>query len=83
MMMDEAVRILILVAMAGSACAAFVGAYALGRRRGREDAARSIGGAPVEERLARIEAIVETTALEVERVGEAQRFQARLADGTK
>lgn len=49
MMMDEAVRILILVAMAGSACAAFV----------------------------------ETTAVELERVGEAQRFQARLAEGTK
>ncbi len=31
------------------------------------------------ERLARIEQIVETTALEVERVSEAQRFTARVA----
>jgi len=37
------------------------------------------GSGPVEQRLARIEAAVDTIAIEVERISEAQRFAARLA----
>ncbi len=37
-----------------------------------------LDGGPMETRLARIEQIVETTALEVERISEAQRFVTRL-----
>jgi Zn-dependent protease with chaperone function len=38
-------------------------------------------GADLEARLARIETAVETIAIEVERNGELQRFNARLAQG--
>ena len=47
-------------------------------RRTRAGASNPATLGRMEERLARIEAAVETVALEVERLGEAQRFNARL-----
>ena len=40
---------------------------------------QSLGSVAIEQRLARIEAAVDTIAVEVERISEAQRFAARLA----
>lgn len=46
-------------------------------REGRRSPATHDANAALAARLARIEQIVETTALEVERVGESQRYAAR------
>lgn len=57
---------------------AFAGAYFIGKSRAQKD----LVGAPADpallERLARIEQIVETTSIEVERISEGQRFTTRL-----
>jgi hypothetical protein len=42
---------------------------------------KPLGDADAQHRLARIEAAVESIAIEVERISEAQRFSARLAAG--
>jgi hypothetical protein len=50
------------------------------RYREKSLAARTGGGStlPQDQRLARIEAAIETVAIEVERISEAQRFTTRL-----
>ncbi len=42
---------------------------------------KPLADADADQRLARIEAAIETVAIEVERISEAQRFSARLAAG--
>jgi hypothetical protein len=74
--MDNAVFLMLIGLVAGTS--ALVGAW-WQRRRDRRDAAIRAEGLPVaSDRLDRIERIVESTALEVERVMEHQRFATRL-----
>jgi hypothetical protein len=71
------IPILGILFVSGVSFAALAGAYAMGRLRGERDVVAR-GPVSLEERLARIEALVETTAIEVERVAESQRFRAKL-----
>lgn len=48
-------------------------------RADNNDGERLLASGAVEQRLARIEAAVDTIAVEIERISEAQRFAARLA----
>jgi hypothetical protein len=62
---------------------AFAGAYFFGKSRGQKE---SLGGGRDPElaaRMARIEQIVEATAVEIERVSEGQRFTTRLLSEKK
>jgi hypothetical protein len=62
---------------------AFVGAYFYGKSKGHRE---SLGGARDPElaaRLARVEQIVEATAVEIERISEGQRFTTRLLSEKK
>lgn len=66
-----------LLAGIGILAGAFAGAYFFGKSRGQRDTlARS--DPELLARVARIEQIVETTAIEIERISEGQRFTTRL-----
>jgi hypothetical protein len=61
---------------------AFAGAYFFGKSRGQS--ALHVGRDPeVMARLARVEQIVESTAIEIERISEGQRFTTRLLSEKK
>ncbi len=63
----------------GVVAAGLAGAYFIGKERGRRaalDQAAQTGGAT--DMLARTERALEAMSLEVERIGEAQRYSARL-----
>ena len=67
-----------LVASIGIMAGAFAGAYFYGKSKGHKE---SLGGGRDPElaaRLARVEQIVEATAVEIERISEGQRFTTRL-----
>ena len=71
-----------LLAGIGILAGAFAGAYFFGKSNGRE----SLGGGRDPElaaRLARVEQIVEATAVEIERISEGQRFTTRLLSEKK
>ena len=55
---------------------AIAGAYFLGRSRGSGRALEREAG-PSEARLVRIESLLETLSIDIERIGEAQRYAAR------
>jgi len=57
---------------------AFFGAYLLGKSRAQQEAVRSGRDPELMHRLARVEQIVESTALEIERISEGQRFTTKL-----
>jgi len=66
--------------------AALFGAYLFGKDRGRREAlSGGAQGSPLNpEQIARTERALETLALEVERIGETQRFTAKmLAEAAK
>ena len=63
--------------------AAFAGAYFMGRSRAQQDIMRSGRDPELNQRLARVEQIVEATALEIERISEGQRFTTRLLSDRK
>jgi hypothetical protein len=57
---------------------AFVGAWAMGRMRGQQEAEEDrLRAAESEARLVRVERLVEAMSLDLERMAEAQRFAAR------
>jgi high-affinity K+ transport system ATPase subunit B len=58
--------------------AAFAGAYFFGKSRGQNETIRAARDPELVERLARVEQIVEATAIEIERISEGQRFTTRL-----
>lgn len=75
--MDNAVFLIVMAIVAGTS--ALVGAWWQRRRSRRDAALRAEGSLALPDgRLDRIERIVESTALEVERVMEHQRFATRL-----
>ena len=57
---------------------AFAGAYFFGKSRGQRDALSMSTDPELMARVARIEQIVETTAIEIERITEGQRFTTKL-----
>ena len=67
----------------GILAGAFAGAYFFGKSKGQKE---SLGGAndpEVLHRIARVEQIVEATAVEIERISEGQRFTTRLLSEKK
>ena len=66
------------VMVTGLLASAIVGAYFFGRGRAPQDV-RSSTADTNERRLARMEALLEQLATDVERVGESQRYVARLS----
>jgi hypothetical protein len=67
-----------LVAGIGVLAGAFAGAYFFGKSRGQRDALGSASDPELLVRVGRIEQIVETTAIEIERISEGQRFTTKL-----
>ena len=57
---------------------AFAGAYFFGKSRGQSDTIRAARDPELVARLTRVEQIVESTAIEIERVSEGQRFVTKL-----
>jgi hypothetical protein len=57
---------------------AFAGAYFFGKSRGQRETLHAGRDPEVMARLARVEQIVESTAIEIERISEGQRFTTRL-----
>ena len=62
---------------------AFAGAYFFGKSRGQREALRTGSDPELLARIARIEQIVETTSIEIERISEGQRFTTKLLSETK
>jgi hypothetical protein len=67
----------------GILVAAFAGAYFMGKSRGQQEAVGAGRDPELVQRLARVEQIVEATALEIERISEGQRFTTRLLSDRK
>ena len=67
-----------LLASIGVLAGAFAGAYFFGKSRGQRDALSMSTDPELMARIARIEQIVETTAIEIERITEGQRFTTKL-----
>ena len=67
----------------GVLAAAFAGAYFMGKSRAQQDTMRSGRDPELSQRLARVEQIVEATALEIERISEGQRFTTKLLSDRK
>lgn len=62
---------------------AFVGAYFFGKSRGQRESLGAGRDPEVLNRIARVEQIVEATAVEIERISEGQRFTTRLLSEKK
>lgn len=62
---------------------AFAGAYFFGKSKGQRETLRTSRDPEVMARLARVEQIVESTAIEIERISEGQRFTTRLLSEKK
>jgi high-affinity K+ transport system ATPase subunit B len=62
----------------GVVFAAFAGAYLFGKSRGQQQTLKTARDPELVERLARVEQIVEATAIEIERISEGQRFTTKL-----
>ena len=63
--------------------AAAAGAYFMGKNRAQKEGLRAATDPELVARVARIEQIVEATAVEIERISEGQRFTTRLLSDTK
>ena len=63
--------------------AAAAGAYFFGKSRAQKEALQTGMNPELLTRLARVEQIVEATAIEVERISEGQRFTSRLLSEKK
>jgi hypothetical protein len=62
---------------------AFAGAYFFGKSRGQRDTLQAGRDPELMARMARVEQIVESTAVEIERISEGQRFTTRLLSEKK
>lgn len=67
----------------GILAGAFAGAYFFGKNRGQREALTSTRDPELVNRIERIERIVEATSIEIERIGEGQRFTTRLLSDKK
>jgi hypothetical protein len=57
---------------------AFIGAYFFGKSKGQREALSAARDPELIARIARIEQIVESTSIEIERITEGQRFTTKL-----
>jgi hypothetical protein len=62
---------------------AFAGAYFFGKSKGQGDTLRAARDPELMARLTRVEQIVESTAIEIERISEGQRFTTKLLSEKK
>ena len=62
---------------------AFAGAYFFGKSRGQKETLQAGRDPELVARMARVEQIVESTAIEIERISEGQRFTTRLLSDKK
>ena len=62
----------------GVLAAAMGGAYLYGKERGRKEAGETLKGGATADMIARTERALDALALEVERVGEAQRHASKM-----
>jgi hypothetical protein len=62
---------------------AFAGAYFFGKSKGQRDTLNAGRDPELMARLARVEQIVESTAIEIERISEGQRFTTKLLSEKK
>jgi hypothetical protein len=67
----------------GILAGAFAGAYFFGKSRGQRETLGTPRDPELSHRLARVEQIVEATAVEIERISEGQRFTTRLLSERK
>ena len=67
----------------GILAGAFFGAYFFGKSRGQREAMLTDRNPELTARLSRVEQIVESTAIEIERISEGQRFTTRLLSEKK
>ncbi len=67
----------------GILAGAFAGAYFFGKSKGQKEALGGGRDPEIATRLARVEQIVEATAIEIERISEGQRFTTRLLSEKK
>jgi hypothetical protein len=67
----------------GVLAGAFAGAYFFGKSKGQRETLHSGRDPELMARIARVEQIVEATAVEVERISEGQRFTTRLLSEKK
>ena len=67
-----------LIASIGVLAGAFAGAYFFGKSRGQRDTLATGNNPELLARIARVEQIVEATAVEIERISEGQRFTTKL-----
>jgi hypothetical protein len=72
-----------LLAGIGVLAGAFAGAYFFGKSRGQRESLKAGTDPELMARLARVEQIVESTAIEIERISEGQRFTTRLLSEKK
>jgi hypothetical protein len=67
-----------LLAGIGVLAGAFAGAYFFGKSRGQRETLGTGSSPELLARVARVEQIVEATAIEIERISEGQRFTTKL-----
>jgi len=67
-----------LLAGIGILAGAFAGAYFFGKSRAQSNPLKAASDPELLARIARIEQIVESTSIEIERISEGQRFTTRL-----
>ena len=67
----------------GVLAGAFAGAYFFGKSRGQKETLTAGRDPELLARLARVEQIVESTAIEIKRISEGQRFTTRLLSEKK
>jgi len=67
----------------GILAGAFAGAYFFGKSRGQRETLSAGRDPELQDRLARVERIVEATAIEIERISEGQRFTTKLLSDRK
>jgi hypothetical protein len=72
-----------LLAGIGVLAGAFAGAYFFGKSRGQKETLTAGRDPELLARVARVEQIVESTAIEIERISEGQRFTTRLLSEKK
>ena len=72
-----------LLAGIGVLAGAFAGAYFFGKSRAKKETLGSGRDPELVARLTRVEQIVESTAIEIERISEGQRFTTRLLSEKK
>lgn len=72
-----------LLASVGILAGAFAGAYLFGKSRGKSETLRASTDPELLRRIARIEQIVESTSIEIERITESQRFTTKLLSEAK